>query len=353
MKKRKFGYVELMKIKGYGTKKRLEDIERIEKLLRREKYQPLARILDKNIRPNLYCFLLYYDSIKPAKYNNTKRTIKVNEKAYKFIYINDLIEKTRVHYARGEYKKISNSKGRWSCKINVFVLLGLVEKIQLEQIPKRERTVNLRGSEDLKKQMLEKVTKTIRESIAKTNNEELQKALQKKIEKIEKYWKSVCYFYVPKFTKETFAKANEIAKIMIQNHFKQGKFDRFWVDNVFGTDKAQEIFTEYLGRTEELNEREMLVENAIIQAVNKYKCCTRKQIVDNVPLGDLKIYRIKPWEEFREEEQYKKRVAEQIFRDVIERTKQKYGLEYKRLNAEEKKKYKKNDCKWYIFRREE
>lgn len=353
MKKIKTGYVELMQINGYGTKKRLADIERIEKLLKRERYQPLAKILDHNIRPNLYCFLMYYDSIKPARYSNTRRTIKVNGKAYKFIYINDLIYKTKVHYAQREYKKMSNSKGRWSEKLNVFVLLGLIEKIQLEQIPAKDRTFNFRGSEDLKNKMIEEVTKPLKNMLEKTKNENEKKALQKKIKQIEKYWKSVCYYYVPKFTKETFIKANEIAKIMIQNHFTQGKFDRFWVDNAFGTDKAQEIFTEYTGRTKELNEREMLVENTIIETVKKYKCCTRKQVVDNVPLEDLKIYHIKPWENIKQEEQYKKRVAEQIFRDIIEQVKQKYGFEYKRLNAEEKKKYNKNTSKWYIFKREE
>lgn len=110
MKKIKTGYVELMKINGYGTKKRLADIERIEKLLKREKYQALAKILDHNIRPNLYCFLMYYDKIKPARYKNTKRTLKVKGKAYKFIYISDLIQKTKVHFSNSEYAKMSNSK---------------------------------------------------------------------------------------------------------------------------------------------------------------------------------------------------------------------------------------------------
>ena len=110
MKKIKTGYVELMQISGYGTKKRLADIERIEKLLKREKYQALAKILDHNIRPNLYCFLMYYDSIKPARYSNTKRTLKVNGKAYKFVYINDLILKTKLHFIDSKYVKMSNSK---------------------------------------------------------------------------------------------------------------------------------------------------------------------------------------------------------------------------------------------------
>lgn len=125
MRKIKTGYVELMQIMGYGTKKRLADIERIEKLLKREKYQPLAKILNQNIRPNLYCFLMYYDKIKPARYKNTKRTLKINGKAYKFIYINDLILKTKLHFSDGEYAKMSNSKRSLEWKIEYICITGL------------------------------------------------------------------------------------------------------------------------------------------------------------------------------------------------------------------------------------
>ena len=118
----------------------------------------------------------------------------------------------------------------------------------------------------------------------------------------------------------------------------------------FGTDKANKIFTEHTGRTQQLNERETLVENAIIEAVNRLECCTRRDIINNVPIDQLKIYSFKPWE--INETQYKRRVAEQIFRDIIEAVKLKYGLEYKRLNAEEKKKYNKTDSKWYVYRKE-
>lgn len=327
MRKQKMTSVEFMNWQGYGTKGRMHDIERIEKLLKREKYKPLATILDHNIRPNFYCFLMYYDKIKPARYRNTHKNILIKGKPYKFIYINDLINTTKIHYATGQYKKMSNSKGRWSTKLNVLALLGLIEKIQVEQIPPGERPFNVKASVDLQKHIKQHLP-----------------------EHTKKYTKAVCYYYVPKFTLKIFEEANETAKIMIANHFTQGKFDRFWVDNAFGTDKANKIFTEHTGRTQQLNERETLVENAIIEAVNRLECCTRGDIINNVPLDQLKIYSFKPWE--INETQYKKRVAEQIFRDIIEAVKLKYGLEYKRLNAEEKKKYNKTDSKWYVFRKE-
>lgn len=326
MRKAKMTSVEFMQWQGYGTKGRMHDIERIEKLLNREKYKPLATILDYNIRPNFYCFLMYYDSIKQAQYRDTRKNILINDKPYKFIYINDLIKATKIHYATGKYRKMSNSKGRWSTKLNVLTLLGLIDKLQVEQIPKKEQTFNVKASIVL------------------------QNHIKKQLpEHTQKYVKAVCYYYVPKFTKEIFNQANEIAKVMIENHFTQGKFDRFWVDTAFGTEKANTIFTEYLGRTKQLNERETLVENTIIETVERLKCCTRQTIIYNVPLDELKIYSYKPWE--IDETQYKRRVAEQIFRDIIEAVKSKYGLEYKRLNAEEKKKYNKTDSKWYVFKR--
>ena len=48
----------------------------------------------------------------------------------------------------------------------------------------------------------------------------------------------------------------------------------------------------------------------------------------------------------------KQTIEHKIFRDIIEAVKLKYGLEYKRLNAEEKKKYNKTDSKWYVYRKE-
>lgn len=234
--------------------------------------------------------------------------------------------------------------------MNIFALLGLIEKIQVEQIPQSERTLNLRASVDLKNEMIKDTIEPLQELLKQAKTEEQKDKITKRIEQIKKYWKSVCYYYVPPYTKETFIKANEIAKIMVANHFTQGKFDRFWVEKVFGIDKAKAIFTEYLGRTKLLNEREELLEKTIVECVNKYKCVTRQQIIDNVPLAELKIHTIKPWSQ--NEIQYKKDVAQQIFRDVIEAVKDKYGLEYKRLNAEEKQKYNKHTSKWYVFKKE-
>ena len=229
-------------------------------------------------------------------------------------------------------------------------MLGLIEKIQVEQIPKNERPLNLRGSEDLKKEMIKETIKPFEELLKQAKTEEQKEKITRRIEQIKKYWKSVCYYYVPQYTKKIFTKANEVAKVMVANHFTQAKFDRFWVEKVFGTEIAKAIFTEYIGRSKLLNEREQLIEQTIVKCVNKYKCVTRKQIIDKVPLEELKIHKIKPWT--KNEIQYKKDVAEQIFRDVIEEVKQKYGLEYKRLNAEEKKKYNKNTSQWYVFKKE-
>ena len=165
-------------------------IKRLDERLSLEKYNDLSTVL-KNVKSFLYEFMCFYDNMKVK--NDMYPCI--NNKCYKFIYEDELVNRMR------------KDKATISKKINILTTLGLIEKLNIYD--------NI--------------------YIHSNINNAVRKAIKDKK-------KTVLFFYIPNYTHKLLKIANERAIKLCENNFTIKKFNKAFVIKVFGQDFANEVF---------------------------------------------------------------------------------------------------------------
>ena len=187
------------------------------------KYEYLYKIIKRRLR-----YL-----IKLIEYSADKR---VND--YSTIHDNYYFYVSFRYLAR-RYKGHTST---WSRNINIFATLGLINK------------VNIEGLEIANSKLLNESYK---------HRKAKAKGLGVKPEQI----KTVSYYTISLYDDDLLNKANEIAKIMIDNDFRSNGFNKIYLVKVFGQEFADNVYDDFRTITEYSNYVKDEIEKYIKQEI--------------------------------------------------------------------------------------
>lgn len=293
-----------------------------------DKYLYLKQMIgtfNRGLFPVLRGFILTYDSLRET---NVDPLVVVDNLKYKYIYIEHLIEHTGIHKNKKRRKERRfNRKGIWSTKINILCTLGLIYKLDISNISS-EDSYKIRKSREKRKEKIEE--KSIDESKAK-------------------YVKNVNYFAIPRYDDEMILnRADERAKKLYENGYKQSTFSKSIVIEAFGQDFADKIFLDKRKKTSAEAERESIVFLTIAKKIKEKGYTTKIEVLDELSFK-IDIFENKPYEVLKDVKQKKLIYLSNLFNSLLFNIKKMY--DYKPLTAEQKKDLGINvhSKKWYII----
>lgn len=296
-----------------------------------DKYPHLKQILgwfNRGLFPVLDGFIRTYDSLRKT---NIDPFVVVDNLKYKYIYIEHLIEFTGIHKNKKRRKERRyNRKGIWSTKINILCVLGLIYKLDTSKISSQD-SYKIRKSREKREEKIEE--KSVEESKAR-------------------YVKSVNYFAIPLYNEEILKRAEERAKRLYDNGYKQSTFSKEIVIETFGQEFADKIFLDKRKKTSAGAERESLVFLTIARQVKAKGYTTKSEVLDELAF-QIDIFENKPYEVLKDVKQKKYMFLSNLFNSLLVHIKKMY--DYKPLSAEQKKQFgiDVNSKKWYIIPKQE
>ena len=293
-----------------------------------DKYPYLKQILgsfNRGLFPVLRGFIKTYDSLRKT---DVDPYVVVGNLKYKYIYIEHLVEATGIHKNKKRRKeKRYNRKGIWSTKINILCTLGLIYKLDISKISSQD-SYKVRKSREKREEKIEE--KSIEESKAR-------------------YVKNVNYFAIPRYDNEMILKrAEERAKKLYENGYKQSTFSKSIVIETFGQDFADNIFLDRRKKTSAEAGRESIVFLTIARQVKERGYTTKSEVLDELYF-QIDIFENKPYEVIKNVKQKKYVFLSNLFNSLLFHIKKMY--DYKPLTAEQKKQFgiNVNSKKWYII----
>lgn len=293
-----------------------------------DKYPYLKQILggfNRGLFPVLVGFIKTYDSLRNTEIDPN---IVVDGLVYRYIYIEHLIEATGIHQNKKRRKERRYSrKGIWSTKINILCTLGLIYKLDTDKIKDSYK-------------------------IRKSNEKRNEKIEEKRVEESEaRYVKKVNYFAISRYDFDNdmiLKRAEERAKKLYENGYKQSTFSKTIVIESFGQDFADSIFLDSRKKTSAESERESLVFLTIARQVGERGYTTKKEVLDELAF-QIDIFEKKPYEVLKDVKQKKYVFLSNLFNSLLFHIKKMY--DYKPLTREQKQKLGINvsSKNWYII----
>ena len=296
-----------------------------------DKYPHLKQIIGTYTKGLLSVFLATiraYDSLRNAEIDNR---LVVDNLVYRYMYIEHLIEFSRVHLNKKRRKeKRFSRKNIWSVKLNILCTLGLVLKLDIREI-KRAESYKIRKSREKKEDRIDKIR-------YEKNRLDESKA---------EYIRDVNYFAIPIYDEKILSEAEARAKKLLNNGYKQSTFSKEIVIDTFSQDFADKIFLDKRKITSAEERRENLVFCIIAEQVKNNGYTTKEAIIQEL-LFQIDIFEYKQYEALEDVKQDKYKFMCRLFNKMLFQIKKMY--EYKPLNKEQKESL----CiditskKWYI-----
>lgn len=306
-----------------------KNIKKIEKdVIFSDKYPHLKKILgsySRGIVKAFVGFIITYDSLRNTEID---KSIVVDNLVYRYIYIEHLIDFTKIHQNKKRKKERRfNRKGVWSTKLNILCTLGLIYKLDISKI---------------------KDSYKIKKSNEKRNEKIEEKGL---FESKAKFVRTVNYFAIPIYNDMIFKEAEERAKKLLENGYKQSTFSKTIVIETFGQDFSDKIFLDSREKTDKQIERENLVFSVIRKQVKEKGYTTKDDVLSEL-YSKINIFKNKPFEVLNDIKQYKYIFLNNLFKSLLFKITKMY--EYKPLRKEQKQRLGINveSRKWFIIPRE-
>ena len=301
-----------------------------------DKYPHLKQILGTYKKGLLSVFLATiraYDSLRNAEIDNR---LVVDNLVYRYMYIEHLIEFSRVHLNKRRRKeKRFSRKNIWSVKLNILCTLGLILKLDIREIRNTE-SYKVRKSREKKEDRIDKIR-------YEKNRLDESKA---------KYIRDVNYFAIPIYDEKILSEAEARAKKLLNNGYKQSTFSKEIVIDTFSQDFADKIFLDKRKITSAEEGRENLVFCIIAEQVKNNGYTTKEAIIQEL-LFQIDIFEYKQYEALEDVKQDKYKFMCRLFNKMLFQIKKMY--EYKPLNKEQKESLciDTTSKKWYIVPKKE
>lgn len=221
-------------------------------------------------------------------------------------------------YLARRYKKHTST---WNRNINIFVLLGLINKYSIKSLGKGMAS---------RRAIREQKNKA---SQLKTNKDNI---------------KPITFYTVPKYNEQVLSNANNIAKQMLEANFKVNSFSKIWIIKIFGADVANKVFNDDREVTEYSNHVADKIEQFIIEEISEAGYTTKKRILDNVKINydaELKF----EYGFIKQKDEPKSIVAREFDRSLNEIL-SKNSLKYRKANRELKEKFELESYNFIIYK---
>lgn len=220
-------------------------------------------------------------------------------------------------YLARRYKGHSST---WNRNINIFVLLGLINKHNVKSISPGMVT-----------------RKAVR----------LQKQKAKELKVSKDTIKPINFYTIPLYNDKVLSQANQIAKIMIDSNFRVNGFNKIWIIKTFGNDIANKVFPDDRGITEYSNYVSNEIEKFILQDIKDNGYTTKARVLDNTIINYSNRL---IWEYgFIRQQDNPKAIIEREFDRSINEILNNNNLSYRKANKELKEKFNLDTYKFIIF----
>lgn len=284
------------------------------------KYPNLKQIIGsykKGLLSVFFATIRAYDSLRNADIDNR---LVVDNLVYRYMYIEHLIEFSGIHLNKRRRKqKRFNRKNIWSVKLNILCTLGLILKLDIRDIRNTE-SYKIRKSREKKEDKIDKI---------RYDKNRLDEAKVK-------YIRDVNYFAIPFYDDKILSEAEDRAKKLLENGYKQSTFSKEIVIDTFSQDFADKIFIDKRKRTSAELGRESLIFYVIANQVKKNGYTTKENVIQEL-FFQIDIFEYKQYEALEDIRQNKYIFVCDLFSKTLFQIKKIY--DYKPLNKEQKNLY--------------
>lgn len=312
-------------------------MQEIDKIVANRKYykfnneQLLRDRVDAHLKKiNYNLELISNNTLLAKKYEYLYKIIKKRTRyLYHFInYSRDKIVNYRrlggnhIFFVSNRYlaRRYKGHSSTWNRNINIFVLLGLINKHYVNSISPGMVT-----------------RKAIR----------LQKEKSKKLNVNKDTIKPINFYTIPLFDDDLLKQANDIAKVMIDSNFRVNGFNKIWIIKTFGVSKANKVFPDDRYISEYSNYVRNEIEKFIQQDIIQWGYTTKERILENtiINYSNKLVFEYG----FIRQQDNPKAIIEREFDRSINEILNNNNLSYRKANKELKEKFNLDTYRFIIF----